>query len=366
MYNSLSNIQKHLYSLIQQNNPEYLQQSINEEYRSRRRNLANTNPDQGPLENPSDFEGMDQIAADRLRARRIAGTGIRDTNAAKADPVKDAAKNLKTVTYYKNLIGTLPSNPNDYTEQQAAEVAMMKTISKTNVSLQDDPFRPYTNISSDKLANLSVKTNQNNPSPSSQSRMALRYQKKAQENALPYGDRPISPFYKTTRNQFQNEFGRDFDTSGGANTSNMRALVNNQTNLGGKLTDIEKGWQDARSEQAQAEACEGESCPANAMVKAYTAARDSDKRNPVNIYKPSDFDVPPSGTPGRELPTKETDSGRQSGLIHQGMWHHLNINPDQVNVSGLGKNLDAYGLISRKQTLDMGLTGKQVNQKLTF
>ena len=31
MYNSLSNIQKHLYSLIKQNNPEYLQQSINEE-----------------------------------------------------------------------------------------------------------------------------------------------------------------------------------------------------------------------------------------------------------------------------------------------------------------------------------------------
>jgi hypothetical protein len=31
MYSSLSNIQKHLYSLIKQNNPEYLQQSINED-----------------------------------------------------------------------------------------------------------------------------------------------------------------------------------------------------------------------------------------------------------------------------------------------------------------------------------------------
>ena len=270
MYNSLSNIQKHLYSLIQQNNPEYLQQSINEEYRSKRgkgKNLANTNPAQGPVENPSDFEGMDQIAADRLRARRIAGTEIRDTNAAKADPVKDAAKNLKTVDYYRKMIAKLPSDPKDYTERQAAEVAMMKSISKDNVSLQDRPFSKYTNISSDMLANLSVKTNQNNPSPSSQSRIALRYQKKAEENARPLGERPISPFYKTTRNQFQSEFGRDFDASGGSNTSNMVALVNNQ---------------------------------------------------------------------------------------------------NKVATTSVDKNSDPYGLLSRKSALDMGLSGKDVNQKLTF
>ena len=58
MYNSLSNIQKHLYSLIKQNNPEYLQQSINEDgvLRSRRPNLANLKVG----ERLADFEGMDQ------------------------------------------------------------------------------------------------------------------------------------------------------------------------------------------------------------------------------------------------------------------------------------------------------------------
>lgn len=353
MYNSLSNIQKHLYSLIKQNNPEYLQQSINEEYRSKNKNLAVGD------ENPRDFEGMDETAAARLRARRTAGETIRNINtAAKVnDPGKEDRKKAENKMYYQNLVRELPADPTKWTDVQAANVAMLKTMTKVTPELKGDAELGdlqginKTNLSSDKLSELSVKTNQNNTSPSSQSRIALRYQKKAEENALPLGDRPISPFYKTTRNQFKSDFGRDFDTSGGANTSNMRALVNNQTNLGGRLTDIEKGWQDARSEEAQVEASKGENSPATAMIKAKAARDASDKRNRVNTYKPSDFDVPPSGTPGREIPTKETDSGRQSGLIHQSMWDTLGINPD------------AMGPGSDKQA--MGLTGKSVNSKVS-
>lgn len=69
--------------------------------------------------------------------------------------------------------------------------------------------------------------------------VALKYASKAAENALPYGDRPISPFYKITRNQFKQEFGRDYDESGGANTANMRALENWKTNLPGRIREIE-------------------------------------------------------------------------------------------------------------------------------
>lgn len=244
MYNSLSNIQKHLYSLIKQNNPEYLQQSINEEYRSRRKNLARTTADEnGKVENPSDFEGMDERAAERLRARRIAGEEIRKTNAEKANPDKDEKKRVANKTYYQDLVRELPADPTKWTDIQAANVAMLKTMSKVtpelkgDVELQDLQGINKTYVSSDKLRELSTRTNQNNPSPSSQSRIALRYQKKAEENALPLGERPISPFYKTTRNQFQSEFGRDFDASGGSNTSNMVALVGNQNKIATKNLD---------------------------------------------------------------------------------------------------------------------------------
>ena len=276
MYNSLSNIQKHLYSLIQQNHPEYLQQSINEEYRSKRKNLAKTTKDaDGNVENPSDFEGMDQTAAERLRARRIAGAKIISNNTAAKlkDPGKEDRKKAENKMYYQNLLRELPADPTKWTDVQAANVAMLKTMTKVTKELKGDPELgdllgiEKTNLSSDKLAELSVKTNQNNQSPSSRSRMALRYQKKAEENALPLGERPISPFYKTTRNQFQSEFDRDFDASGGSNTSNMVALVNNQ---------------------------------------------------------------------------------------------------NKVAKTSVDKNSDPYGLLSRKHTLDMGLTGKDVNQKLTF
>ena len=51
MYNSLSNIQKHLYSLIQQNNPEYLQQStrqnIKEATETRERPVNYAKPEKG-------------------------------------------------------------------------------------------------------------------------------------------------------------------------------------------------------------------------------------------------------------------------------------------------------------------------------
>ena len=273
MYNSLSNIQKHLYSLIQQNNPEYLQQSINEEYRSKKKNYAILDGEKP--ENPNDFEGMDQQAAEQFRARRKAGAARIEANAAAKlkDPGKEDRKKAENKIYYQNLLRELPADPTKWTDVQAANVAMLKTMTKVTKELKGDPELGdlqginKTNLSSDKLRELSVRTNQNNPNSSSQSRIALRYQKKAEENALPLGERPLSPFYKTTRNQFQSEFGRDFDASGGSNTSNMVALVGNE----------------------------------------------------------------------KKIATKTVD-----------------------------KNSDPYGLLSRKYALDMGLSGKDVNQKLTF
>ena len=41
-------------------------------------------------------------------------------------------------------------------------------------------------------------------------------------------------------------------------------------------------------------------------------------------------------------------------------------NEKKIATKTVDKNSDPYGLLSRKYALDMGLSGKDVNQKLTF
>jgi len=183
-----------------------------------------------------------------------------------------------------------------------------------------------------------------NASPSTQSKVALRYQKKAEENKLPFEDRPISPFYKTTRKEFKAQFGRDFDASGGATPANMRGLVNIKTNLAGRLEDIESGWQDKMSWEKQLAAAGKYKNPFAKMAASLVAKGEAEKENPVYDYIPSDFDVPEVGNPGepegmeRTLPTKPVDTGRKTEWLFSGMGEPLAGDKQASNLSGKSVN----------------------------
>jgi hypothetical protein len=184
--------------------------------------------------------------------------------------------------------------------------------------------------------------------PSTQNKVALRYAKKAAENALPLGERPISPFYKTTRNQFRAEFGRDFDASGGATPANMRGLVNIKSNLAGRLEDIEAGWQDKMSWEGQLAAGNKHKNLFARMASTLVAKRKAEEDNPVHSYRASDFDVPEVGNPGetegtgRTLPTKPVDTKRKTEWVFS----------------------DQYDLPSTDKTQASNLSGKSINQKI--
>jgi hypothetical protein len=183
-----------------------------------------------------------------------------------------------------------------------------------------------------------------NTSPSTQSKVALRYQKKAEENKLPFEDRPISPFYKTTRKEFKAQFGRDFDASGGATPANMRGLVNIKTNLAGRLEDIESGWQDKMSWEKQLAAAGKYKNPFAKMAASLVAKGEAEKENPVYDYIPSDFDVPEVGNPGepegmeRTLPTKPVDTGRKTEWLFSGIGEPLAGDKQASNLSGKSVN----------------------------
>lgn len=239
-------------------------------------------------------------------------------------------------------------------EQQAA---YEKAEAKRNA-----PGSKYTGKVADYKVGEGVVTGENT-SPSTQSKVALRYQKKAEENKLPFGDRPISPFYKTTRNQFRAEFGRDFDASGGATPANMRGLVNIKTNLAGRLKDIETGWQDKMAWETQLKAGEpfAKRLAPNSkefykqekqrMDATWKAKGKAEFENPVHDYLASDFDVPeirkpgePEGT-GRTLPTKPVDTNRTTEWIDRGMHDSLRTqwnDPSQREIMrGQGFNPDS-------------------------
>lgn len=209
------------------------------------------------------------------------------------------------------------------------------------------PGSKYTGKVADYKVGEGVVTGENT-SPSTQSKVALRYQKKAEENKLPFGDRPISPFYKTTRNQFRAEFGRDFDASGGATPANMRGLVNIKTNLAGRLEDIESAWQDKMAWEAQLAAGQKYKNPFAKMAATLVAKTKAEKENPVHDYVASDFDVPEIRRPGepegteRTLPTQPVDTGRKTEWIFS----------------------DQYKSDTTDKTQASNLSGKSVNQKI--
>jgi site-specific DNA-cytosine methylase len=150
------------------------------------------------------------------------------------------------------------------------------------------------------------------------------------------GDKPISPFYRMTRNEFKSTLGRDFDESGGANTDNMRALLNHQNNLGQKLHDIERDWHDDQSERIMTDLMPKNPTLGNMMswyVASHKAVRKNDRDNPTYIHPETSLDVPPPLSPreraripldaagkpidpndprGRRLPTSPIDTKRKT------------------------------------------------------
>jgi len=214
MYNSLSNIQKHLYSLIKQNNPEYLQQSINEEVSERRRspNLADVKAG----ERLADFEGLDQQHADELRYRRKESQKMRDRNAGYKldkdgnaeidqatgekieDPIlikrykeKDRIKDENNATYYNTRfadIGRKAQAGEEITDKDRADVVMYGIMAKGNAFLDKNVIHVPA-IEND------VTTTVNNSSSSRRSNSNQR----------------ISPTYWVTHGDFETATGEKYD-----------------------------------------------------------------------------------------------------------------------------------------------------------
>jgi len=345
MAHNLSSDQQYLLSMVQQNNPEILSKFLNEVTQQEREEW------QAAKENPL---GAVQLA----KARKDILHATPDQRAAlAASDAKEAKRQASAAEHYQDVFASIPENPSEMTPQQAAEVAMYKTMTnkklggntarKLKIAVETNPDIDVDNVLSKTndhfLRTQSVQTG-NPPVPSTQNKVALRYQKKAEENALPLGDRPISPFYKTTRNEFQAQFGRDFDASGGATPANMRGLVNIKTNLAGRLKDIETGWQDKMSWEKQLAAAGKYKNQFAKMAASLVAKGEAEKENPVYDYIPSDFDVPEVGNPGepegmeRTLPTKPVDTGRKTEWLFSGIGEPLAGDKQASNLSGKSVN----------------------------
>jgi hypothetical protein len=211
----------------------------------------------------------------------------------------------------------------------------------------------------------------------------------------------ISPYYKTTRAQFRDEFGRDFDASGGSVPANMKALLNIKTNLAGRLQDIETGWQDKMSWEAQLKALEPFSQRRTSNYKenkqrmdaTWDAKTRAEFENPVRTYRARDFDVPGIVQPGeqrsdsRTLPSQPVDTNRTTEWIDRGMHDSLRtqwndpkqreimrqqgFNPDSM----LNTPVEGGGEMRIDWTKGPGcqgpfcqasnLSGKSVNQKIS-
>jgi len=344
MAHNLSSNQQYLLSLVQQNNPEILSKFLNEVTQEEREKWQAAKED--PL-------GAVQMA--RVRKGIITGTDEQQALLKYSDD-KETKRQAKAAEHYQDLFASIPPNPSEMTPQQAAEVAMYKVMTNKKygekaenlkLAVENNPDIDAKGVLSKTndhfLRTQSVQTG-NPPVPSTQNKVALRYQKKAEENLLPMGERPISPFYKTTRNEFQAQFGRDFDASGGATPANMRGLVNIKTNLAGRLKDIETGWQDKMSWEKQLAAAGKYKNPFAKMAASLVAKGEAEKENPVYDYIASDFDVPEVGNPGepegmeRTLPTKPVDTGRKTEWLFSGMGEPLAGDKQASNLSGKSVN----------------------------
>lgn len=386
MAHNLSSNQQYLLAMVQQNNPEILSKFLNEQ--------------DGERKKPS-------LVKDQTDAEKIA----RET--------KEADRQASAAEHYQDLFANLPSDVTQMTPQQAAEVAMYKSMTKKGkiggeagkklkAAVETDTSgvrETLPTLDDETLRMISQPAADETRVPSTQSKVALRYAKKADENKLPFGKRPISPFYKTTRDEFAAAFGRDFDASGGATPANMRGLVNIKTNLAGRLKDIETGWQDKMAWEAQLKAGEpfAKRLAPNSkefykqekqrMDATWKAKGKAEFENPVHDYVASDFDVPeirkpgePEGT-GRTLPTKPVDTNRTTEWIDRGMHDSLRTqwnDPSQKEIMrGQGFNPDSMlntpveggGEMRIDWTKGPGcqgpfcqasnLSGKSVNQKIS-
>lgn len=376
---NLSSNQQYLLSMVQQNNPEILSKFLNEITNQEREEW------EAAKQNP-----LGAVQLGKVRRGEIEGNDEQQA-IIKASAAKEKERQASAAEHYQDVFAKLPLinkevNPNwspseqmEYdalnkkflllTPQQAAEVAMYKImtddkkpgsaaakekakrlkaavetdasgVSKILPSLDDETLRKFSTFEEDETR-----------VPSTQSKVALRYAKKAAENALPFEDRPISPFYKTTRKEFQAQFGRDFDASGGATPANMRGLINIKTDLPGRLKDIETGWQDKISWDAQLDAASKFKNPFAQMAASLVAKQKAEKENPVHDYIQSDFDVPPIKKPGEEegagrtrtIPTKPVDTKRTTEWVFSPEYDSPSINKSQAS----------------------NLTGKSVNQKIS-
>lgn len=411
MYNSLSNIQKHLYSLIKQNNPEYLQQStrqnikedVNTEQRARPVNYAK--PEEG--EKLADYEGMDQQHAAELRFKQEERKRNQPSKEEMATnrAAKDARMDELRGAYYSDLLKrTMDVDPEKLDARTAAQLLMYKIESGQNIKTPEEQMRDISMGGALRKSAEQEEREQNlravqpavdsgsfgekfrDMSASEMGTISAAAAKKEADKIRE--DKPISPFYRMTRNEFKSTLGRDFDESGGANTDNMRALLNHQTNLGQRLHDIDRDWHDKINFKIDSDALPKKEVDnltvADMMqywVTYHKGARKNDRDNPIRIHPETSLDVPPPLSPreraripldaagkpidsndprGRSLPTEPIDTKwkTRDPFTGQEEWKMFDINLDQPKPT---KN----GICPGPFCQTSNLTGKSVNSKIS-
>ena len=406
MYNSLSNIQKHLYSLIQQNNPEYLQQSIRQNIKeateTRERPVNYAKPELG--EKLADYEGLDKQHAEELRYKQQKRKEIVQptkeemaTNRAAKDARMDV---LRTAHYTALLDRTADIKPENLDARTAAQLLMYKIESGQDIKTPEQQMRDIgmggALKKSEKQEEREKELRGLQPvadpgsfgekfrdmSASEMGTISAAAAKKEADKIR--GDKPISPFYRMTRNEFKSTLGRDFDESGGANTDNMRALLNHQSNLGQRLHDIERDYHDDQSEKIMSDLMPKNPNLGNMMswyVASHKAVRKNDRDNPTYIHPETSLDVPPPLSPreraripldaagkpidpndprGRSLPTSpiNTNWKTRDPFTGEEEWKMFDVNLDQPKPT---KN----GICPGPFCQTSNLTGKSVNSKVS-
>jgi hypothetical protein len=409
MYNSLSNIQKHLYSLIQQNNPEYLQQStrqnikedVNTEQRARPVNYAK--PEAG--EKLADYEGLDKQHAEELRYKQ---KQRRDNAPSKEEmatnrAAKDARMDVLRKEHYTELLDrTADIKPENLDARTAAQLLMYKIESGQDIKTPEQQMRDIgmggALKKSEKQEEREKELRGLQPvvdpgsfgekfrdmSASEMGTISAAAAKKEADKIR--GDKPISPFYRMTRNEFKSTLGRDFDESGGANTDNMRALLNHQTNLGQRLHDIDRDWHDKINFKVHTDSLPKKDTITIADMMQYwvtyhKGARKNDRDNPIRIHPETSLDVPPPLSPreraripldaagkpidpndprGRSLPTAPIDTKwkTRDPFTGEEEWKMFDVNLDQPKPT---KN----GICPGPFCQTSNLTGKSVNSKVS-
>jgi hypothetical protein len=381
MAHNLSSNQQYLLSLVQQNNPEILFKFLNEGRTNRSRIHSNPYHTDISSEQRQKWAIRDAAAADAKqkakddpfgaikmgKARRgefdaDPTTATEQQNRLKRSDEKYKAIDALNQEHYKELLQrTANMDPETMDAKTAGELLMYKIQSGQTKKSAAERMRDIAMGGALKKSPEQEKREQDllhaTSMPTEPGTFGERFKtmsadeigtiaaraakKEADEIA---GNKPISPFYKTTRNEFKAQFGRDFDASGGATPANMRGLVNIKTNLAGRLKDIESGWQDKMSWEKQLAAAGKYKNPFAKMAASLVAKGEAEKENPVYDYIPSDFDVPEVGNPGepegmeRTLPTKPVDTERKTEWLFNGIGEPLAGDKQASNLSGKSVN----------------------------